>query len=280
MGSVTLISQRWERKLTKGVAALATDDELERLVKSQERVRDLGEVFTPMATVRAMLDLIPEEMWQSHPSATFLEPSCGDGNFLVEILARKLTNVHQVFLDGSLAGGESLKAVHFHALEALSSIYAIDISPENVIGGSPGHELGARERMVTMLMDWQQLCFEDHFDEVEPFLDSAKWIIAKNVQVGNMLPFEADGSPSGRDSLPILEYRWNSSGLSVEVLQTTLGTVIEDAEVESGAITSLFGPVQPRPLWSGDPLMLFEVPHLSTHGKPKRTIAAKQRRQN
>lgn len=45
----------------------------ERLVKSVERVRDLGEVFTPAATVKAMLDLIPEAMWVPHPSFTFLE---------------------------------------------------------------------------------------------------------------------------------------------------------------------------------------------------------------
>lgn len=45
----------------------------ERLVKSVERVRDLGEVFTPAATVKAMLDLIPEAMWVPHPSFTFLD---------------------------------------------------------------------------------------------------------------------------------------------------------------------------------------------------------------
>jgi hypothetical protein len=51
----------------------------ERLVKSAERVRDLGEVFTAAATVREMLDLLPDEMWRPHPSPTFLEPACGDG---------------------------------------------------------------------------------------------------------------------------------------------------------------------------------------------------------
>lgn len=276
MGSVILIPREWEPNLTKGFATLEIDDEPERLVKSQERVRDLGEVFTPMATVQAMLDLIPEEMWRPHPSTTFLEPSCGDGNFLVAILARKLTNVYQAFHDGNLAGGDSLKAVHFHALETLSSIYAIDISPENVIGGTPGHEIGALERMITVLMDWQKQCFEDHFDEVGPFIDSAKWIIYNNVQVGNMLPFEADGSPSGRDSLLILEYRWNPASLSVEVFQTTLGAVIEEAEADSGAVTSLFGPPQPRPLWSGDPFMLHAAQSPSAHTKSKRAKPAKQ----
>jgi len=63
----------------------------ERLVKSFERVRDLGEVFTPNATVQQMLDLLPSAMWAPHPSPTFFEPACGDGNFLVAILDRKST---------------------------------------------------------------------------------------------------------------------------------------------------------------------------------------------
>ena len=62
-------------------------------MKSGERVRDLGEVFTPNATVQAMLDLLPAEMWEPHPAPTFLEPACGDGNFLVAILDRKLDRV-------------------------------------------------------------------------------------------------------------------------------------------------------------------------------------------
>ncbi len=66
---------------------------VERLVKSTERVRDLGEVFTPAGTVQAMLDLLPTDMWEPHPSPTFLEPACGDGNFLVAILARKLKSI-------------------------------------------------------------------------------------------------------------------------------------------------------------------------------------------
>ena len=58
--------------------ALLVDNKSERLVKSETRVRDLGEVFTPSAVVQDMLDLLPLEIWAAHPSPTFLEPSCGD----------------------------------------------------------------------------------------------------------------------------------------------------------------------------------------------------------
>jgi len=64
----------------------------EELIKSKERVRKYGEVFTPEKTVKDMCDMLerenPEEDVFS-PWHTFLEPSCGDGNFVLEILRRK-----------------------------------------------------------------------------------------------------------------------------------------------------------------------------------------------
>jgi hypothetical protein len=91
-----------------------------------------------------MLDLLPASMWDIHPSATFLEPAAGDGNFLVAILARKLKAISTVHAEGRLPAGRDLAAVEFHALEALSSIYGIDISTDNIVGGTPGHEVGAK----------------------------------------------------------------------------------------------------------------------------------------
>ena len=83
----------------------------ERLVKSAARVRDLGEVFTPAETVQSMLDLLPVDIWASHPSPTFLEPACGDGNFLVAILDRKLDRI----------GTESVSYTHL----TLPTIYSV-----------------------------------------------------------------------------------------------------------------------------------------------------------
>ncbi|WP_241761402.1 hypothetical protein [Moraxella catarrhalis] len=61
-------------------------------VKSKNRVADFGEVFTAEREVNAMLNLLPETIWHNI-TATFLEPSCGNGNFLAEILSRKLNAV-------------------------------------------------------------------------------------------------------------------------------------------------------------------------------------------
>lgn len=84
-------------------------------IKSKDRVNKFAEVFTAEREVKAMCKLIPDDVWQNIDS-TFLEPACGNGNFLAEILERKLNlceNVEQ-------------------GLRALKSIYGIDIQQDNV----------------------------------------------------------------------------------------------------------------------------------------------------
>lgn len=57
-------------------------------VKSRERVAEHGEVFTAEREVNAMLDLVKQET--ERVDSRFLEPACGDGNFVAEILRREL----------------------------------------------------------------------------------------------------------------------------------------------------------------------------------------------
>lgn len=83
-------------------------------VKSKSRVTKFGEVFTNPREVKAMCDTIPAEIWQNIES-TFLEPACGTGNFLAEILERKLRLCNNV-KDG---------------LKALGSLYGVDIQEDN-----------------------------------------------------------------------------------------------------------------------------------------------------
>lgn len=87
----------------------------EQLIKSNKRKRSFGEVYTPSWLVKNMCDMLPEDAWNDIHK-TFLEPSCGNGNFLVEILDRKLK------LCKNASDG----------LVALSSIYGIDIQEDNV----------------------------------------------------------------------------------------------------------------------------------------------------
>jgi len=232
---------------------------VERLVKSTDRVRDLGEVFTPAATVQTMLDLLPAGMWVPHPAPTFLEPACGDGNFLVAILDRKLTAVSDALKNGTLTGGTTRGSAQIHALEALASIYGVDISHDNIVGGTPGHEVGARSRMLAAFSDWFQEEAGAALDPVDPLTRSAQWVLEHNVQVGNMLAMTPEGTPTGRGRLPLCQYRWDPAVHLVTISMTTLGTVLQTAEERASGAVTLFGPQPPQVAWNGPAHLLFEA---------------------
>lgn len=230
--------------------------EPERLVKSTQRVRDLGEVFTPANIVDDMLNLLPEEIWQIHPSKTFLEPSVGNGNFVSAILSRKLTMIDEGMKNGNLPAGTSAEAAQFHALEALSSIYGVDISEDNIIGGTPGHEIACRPRLLTIMQRWHAKNLESSTSESNDFLECAQWIVEHNMIIGNMLEFDADGNRVDRDSIVLYEYQWMPNNLTLKLLATSLSSVIETEREAAMEAFTLFGPEGPREVWSGDALQL------------------------
>jgi hypothetical protein len=92
-------------------------------VKTKKRVEDHGEVFTSHREVTAMLDLVKQET--ERIDSRFLEPACGDGNFLAEILKRKLEVVDQRYSKSQLEWER-------YSIVAVSSIYGIDILQDNV----------------------------------------------------------------------------------------------------------------------------------------------------
>ncbi len=93
------------------------------LVKSKQRVADHGEVFTPVWMVEAMLDLVKDET--ERIDSRFLEPACGSGNFIMQILRRKLAAVE-------LKYGKSDFERRHYALLALMCIYGIELLADNI----------------------------------------------------------------------------------------------------------------------------------------------------
>jgi hypothetical protein len=93
------------------------------LVKSKQRVADHGEVFTPVWMVEAMLNLVKEET--ERIDSRFLEPACGSGNFIVQILKRKLSAVEVKF------GKSDFERQHY-ALLGLMCIYGIELLADNI----------------------------------------------------------------------------------------------------------------------------------------------------
>ena len=96
---------------------------MESQVVSKKRVADHGEVLTGKREVNAMLDLVKQE--SERIDSRFLEPACGDGNFLTVILERKLAVVERRY-------GKSQLDFERYAVLAVSSIYGIDILEDNV----------------------------------------------------------------------------------------------------------------------------------------------------
>ena len=97
-------------------------------MKSKDRVQDLAEVYTNAREVVAMLDLVKDVRYDS----TFLEPGCGNGNFIVEILSRKfklLKNLQEV---KQLKKVGIFDELEFRLLLSVASIYGIDIDEENI----------------------------------------------------------------------------------------------------------------------------------------------------
>jgi hypothetical protein len=92
------------------------------LVKSRQRVSDHGEVFTPAWLVENMLDLVKDET--ERIDSRFLEPACGSGNFLVQVLKRKLVAVE-------LKYGKSEFEKKHYALFGLMCIYGIELLEDN-----------------------------------------------------------------------------------------------------------------------------------------------------
>jgi SAM-dependent methyltransferase len=141
--------------------------------RSRERVRDLAEVFTHQREIDAMLGMLTDAF--DALDVTFLEPACGSGNFLVEILRRKLQLVRK-------ADCVSQEQYEHRLLRALASIYGIDISQENVTE--------ARARMAHVVLDH----YQTDANTVQPtsaFVNAAALIIGSNVVRGDTLA-EAD----------------------------------------------------------------------------------------
>jgi hypothetical protein len=92
--------------------------------KSKDRISDFGEVFTNEREVNAMLDLVKQET--DRIESRFLEPACGDGNFLAEVLIRKLAIVKGRY-------GKNPDDYERYSVIAVTSIYGVELLKDNTI---------------------------------------------------------------------------------------------------------------------------------------------------
>lgn len=170
-------------------------------VRSRDRVRDLAEVFTHQREIDAMLDQMPDAF--TSLDLKFLEPSCGSGNFLTEILRRKLRLVLK-------AECVSQDQYEHRLLRAAASIYGVDISPENVTE--------ARGRMAHVILEH----YQTDANTIEPtagFLNAAALVLGDNVCVGDTLNAAAQ--------VELCDWRPHSGGRFQRVLSFALVPPVE-----------------------------------------------------
>lgn len=134
------------------------------LVKSKQRVADHGEVFTPAWMVEAMLDMVKEE--SERIDSRFLEPACGSGNFLVNVLQRKLAAVELKF------GDSDFERRHY-ALLGLMCIYGIELLADNIAE--------CRNNLLDIFAEYLRL------DESEDFYRAAAFVLSQNLIHGDAL---------------------------------------------------------------------------------------------
>ena len=148
-------------------------------VKSKQRVAAHGEVFTAEREVKAMCDLVADEC--NRIDSRFLEPACGEGAFLAEILTRKLAVCQQKY------GTPLLRPDYERAsVNAVMSIYGVELLPDNAEA--------CRKRLFAIWNDaYSQNCGSDANNVCR---ESVKFILAANILCGDALTMkQADGTP-------------------------------------------------------------------------------------
>lgn len=162
---------------------------MEKQIKSRQRVADHGEVYTAEREVKAMCDLVSDEC--NRIDSRFLEPACGDGNFLAEILSRKLAAVKKKYK-------KSVIDYEKNALLAVSSIYGVDILVDNVAA--------CRERLFKIWQkEYKSVVKTAYSEDTEK---SIRFILSKNIVCGNALTLMCVDENGIDTDAPIIFSEW------------------------------------------------------------------------
>ena len=194
------------------------DSKIKTQTKSKERVREHGEVFTAEREVKAMCDLVKDET--ERIDSRFLEPACGDGNFLAEILKRKLAVVRKKY-------GKSPLDYERNSLLAASSIYGVDILQDNVAA--------CRARMFEIWnKEYTAVCKKECDDLTR---EAVRFILSRNIVCGNALTLKCVDENGNDIDEPIIFSEW--AFITGSMLQRSDYTFAELLEDESPQLSLL-----------------------------------------
>ena len=140
-------------------------------IKSKHRVTEFGEVNTSFQTAENIIDLVGNEAMRY--DSKFLDPACGDGNFLLALLDRKLTSLKRKSCKNTTLCEEKL-------MITLGSIYGIDKLKDNIVE--------ARIRILKRFSEAYAKLFDSEVKKHT--IRSAEYIVSKNIIFGDLLTLE------------------------------------------------------------------------------------------
>jgi|TARA_R110000803_G_scaffold118683_1_gene187065 hypothetical protein len=186
------------------------------LVKSKQRTVEFGEVFTSKEIVDSMINLIDEGKLSIE--SRFLEPACGNGNFLYEILDKKLKSVEDKYK-------KDQNDYERYSILAVSSMYGIDILDDNV--------LECRKRLLDLYIKRYTNLFKSKINNKS--IRSVGYILDNNIIIGDALSLKI----SDKSEKPIVFSEWSFiNSTMIKRRDYTLANLIEYRPFESDTLFS------------------------------------------
>ena len=202
---------------------------VESQIKSRERVANFGEVFTAEREVNAMLDLVKQET--ERVDSRFLEPACGTGNFLVEILRRKLEAAKR---RATPPGRVTPIAADYEreSVIAITSIYGIDLMEDNA--------KECRERLFKIWDGaYKAVCKNETSEECR---DSVRFILTRNIVHGNTLSMKATDDKGNDTDNDLVLTEWSMiSGDRMQRRDFYFKDMVDDSDESSDDGTAQMG---------------------------------------
>ena len=186
-------------------------------IKSKKRVSEHGEVYTSEREVNNMLDLVKQET--ERLDSRFLEPACGDGNFLIKVLERKV----EILLSRHKKNQFEFEK---NSVVVISSIYGIDILEDNV------------EETQNRLFNYFKSVYSKTFKglENEELLLTLKYILSKNIIHGDALSLKKVDSDE-----PVTFCEWSLVNSSIKRRDFTFEHLLQNSPLEGQNLFSDLG---------------------------------------
>ena len=166
------------------------NSDIRKQFKSKERISKHGEVFTDEKEVKSMCDLFEHEC--ERVDSRFFEPACGNGNFLAEILSRKLNIVYKKFKKNKYD-------FERYSILAISSLYGVDLMNDNV------NE--CKNRLYKIWEKMYKKIFKDNCDNET--IKTVSFILSLNIVCGNALTLMKVDSDGNDTKEPIIFPEWS-----------------------------------------------------------------------